>query len=175
LEGVPYKADALSVIEGALSELGVYQGHVIVAELPMFRLHECRDDLWRWLNDINQEVRPDTVLCNEPDHHQDHVALHDEVLRVFFGASVLTFRNLRAQGVLRSNPVYERLERSDVDRKIAALGHYRNLQITDGPATTTYGSKRYMQPEVITAKMVCDGVWCGAEYAEDFGVERLVL
>lgn len=175
VEGLENPADVKSVVKGSLAELGVFHGQVIVNDLPMFQLHEHRDDLWKWLCELNSVIKPDWVLCSEADHHQDHIALHDEVLRVFFGASILTFRNLRAQGVLKSNPIYQKLEKADVDCKISSLAHYQFLKITNGTETTTYGAKRYMQPEVIKAKMICDGEWCGADYAEDFGVERLVF
>lgn len=151
-------------VQDATAALGI---RPLDLELHTFKARafpEQRQEILDLLVMIAADVRPDVVLCpSAHDVHQDHQVVHAEALRAFKHSTILGYEepwnNYRF-----SYQAFVTLDRSHLDRKLAALRLYRSQ--ADRP---------YAAPAYIEALAVAHGVHAGCRYAEAFEVCRLIV
>ncbi len=147
----------------ALDVLGFPAGNVQFCDFPVRRLTESRQAVLDVLIEAKRKIEPDLVIIPSlNDIHQDHQVAALEGLRAFKNhASILCFSypwNLLAFNTTCFIEVAE----ADLAKKILAVACYRSQR------------KAYMEPEIIRASALTQGVCINAQYAESFEVARLV-
>ena len=161
--GFPPDTLAREVSE-ATAELGLPRESLIVHDFEVRTFPERRQDILELLIALWDEWRPDAVL--QPslhDIHQDHQVVAAEGLRAFKRTTILGYE-IPWNNFDFAYQAYFSLERSHVERKVAALAKYASQQ-----------HRNYADPEYIWNLARTNGINVGREYAEVFQVYRVVV
>ena len=150
-------------VREATAELGIPQDNLTVHDLEVRTFPDRRQDILELLLAIWEDWRPDAVL--QPslhDIHQDHQVIAAEGLRAFKRTTILGYE-IPWNNFTFDYQAYVALERSHLERKVAALGKYASQQ-----------HRNYADPEYIWNLARTNGINVGREYAEVFSVYRIV-
>ena len=161
-EGFPPDALAREVRE-ATAELGIPESQLTVHDFEVRTFPARRQDILELLIALWEEWRPDAVF--QPslhDVHQDHQTIAQEGLRAFKRTTVLGYE-IPWNNFDFSYQAYIALEKSHVERKVAALEKYASQQ-----------HRRYANPEYVWNVARMHGINVNREYAEVYQVYRLV-
>ena len=159
-----FPADTLArEVREATKELGIPEERLTVHDFEVRTFPERRQDILELLIALWDEWRPDAVLQpSVRDIHQDHHVVAAEGLRAFKRTTVLGYE-IPWNNLNFDYQAYVALERSHLERKVAALGKYASQQ-----------HRNYADPEYITNVARTHGINVGRDYAEVFEVYRVV-
>lgn len=147
--------------KAATTLLGVQHLHFLDFEVRRFS--QQRQEILEKLVQLAKTLQPQTVFIPaQHDRHQDHQVIYAEGMRAFKHCNVLGYE-LPWNNVEFTPAYFEPLEEKHVERKQAALAHYKSQQ-----------HRLYMQPPFIHALATVRGVQCGLPYAEAFEPYRLI-
>ena len=161
-EGFPPDALAREVVE-ATAELGIPESALTVHDFDVRTFPEHRQDILELLVALWEEWRPDVVF--QPSHHdihQDHRTIADEGLRAFKRTTILGYE-IPWNNFDFAYQAYFALERSHVEKKVAALSKYASQQ-----------HRRYSDAEYVRNLARTHGINVNREYAEVFQVYRVI-
>ena len=150
-------------VREATTELGIPAEHLTVHDFEVRTFPERRQDILELLIELWEDWRPDAVF--QPslhDVHQDHQVIAAEGLRAFKRTTVLGYE-IPWNNFDFSYQAYVALERTHLERKVAALEKYESQQ-----------HRRYSDPEYIWNVARTHGINVNREYAEVFEVYRVV-
>jgi N-acetylglucosamine malate deacetylase 1 len=150
-------------VREATAELGIPTERLTVHDFEVRTFPERRQDILELLIELWEEWRPDAVF--QPslhDVHQDHQVIAAEGLRAFKRTTVLGYE-IPWNNLDFSLQAYVALERTHLERKVAALARYESQQ-----------HRRYSDPEYIWNVARTHGINVNREYAEVFEVYRVV-
>jgi LmbE family N-acetylglucosaminyl deacetylase len=150
-------------VREATTELGIPAEQLTVHDFEVRTFPERRQDILELLIELWEEWRPDAVF--QPslhDVHQDHQVIAAEGLRAFKRTTVLGYE-IPWNNFDFSYQAYVALERTHLERKVAALEKYQSQQ-----------HRRYSDPEYIWNVARTHGINVNREYAEVFEVYRVV-
>ena len=162
-EGFPPDTLAREVRE-ATTELGVPPEHLTVHDFDVRTFPDRRQEILELLIPLWDEWRPDAVL--QPslhDIHQDHQVIAAEGLRAFKRTTILGYQ-IPWNNFDFAYQAYFTLDRTHVERKVAALARYASQQ-----------HRNYADAEYIWNLARTNGINVGREYAEVFQVYRVVV
>jgi LmbE family N-acetylglucosaminyl deacetylase len=160
--GFPSDALAQEVRE-ATTEIGIPEENLTVHDFEVRTFPQRRQDILELLIELWDEWKPEAVL--QPslhDIHQDHQVIAAEGLRAFKRTTILGYE-IPWNNYDFAYQCYVALERSHVERKVAALAKYASQQ-----------HRRYSDPEYIWNVARTHGINVNREYAEVFEVYRVV-
>lgn len=161
----PFPEDILDAeVREATAELGIPPEHLTVHRYPVRRLAEHRQEILEELALLNGRLQPDLVLLpSSHDVHQDHQVVNEEGIRAFKRTTILGYElpwnNLRFEAT-----AIVPLEERHLQRKIAALAHYRSQH-----------HRSYVQADYLRSIARVRGQQTDAPFAEAFQVIRWVL
>jgi LmbE family N-acetylglucosaminyl deacetylase len=161
-EGFPPDTLAREVRE-ATAEIGIREENLVVHDFDVRTFPQHRQEILEVLVALWEEWHPDVVF--QPslhDIHQDHQVVAAEGLRAFKRTTILGYE-IPWNNYDFAYQAYFALERSHVDRKIAALEKYASQQ-----------HRRYSDAEYIRNIARTHGINVNREYAEVFEVYRVV-
>jgi LmbE family N-acetylglucosaminyl deacetylase len=161
-EGFPPDTLAREVRE-ATAELGIPREQLTVHDFEVRTFPERRQDILELLIELWEDWKPDAVF--QPslhDVHQDHQVIAAEGLRAFKRTTVLGYE-IPWNNFDFSYQAYVALERTHLERKVAALERYESQQ-----------HRRYSDPEYIWNVARTHGINVNRAYAEVFEVYRVV-
>jgi N-acetylglucosamine malate deacetylase 1 len=161
-DGFPPDALEREVLE-ATAELGIPGDKLTVHDFEVRTFPERRQEILELLIALWEDWRPDAVL--QPSHHdihQDHQVVAAEGLRAFKRTTILGYE-IPWNNFNFDYQAYFALERSHLERKVAALSKYASQQ-----------HRRYADPEYIWNIARTHGINVNREYAEVFQVYRVV-
>jgi LmbE family N-acetylglucosaminyl deacetylase len=150
-------------VREATAELGIPPEGLIVHDIEVRTFPEHRQEILELLIGLWEEWAPDAVL--QPslgDIHQDHQVVAAEGLRAFKRTTVLGYE-IPWNAFTFNHQAYVALERSHVERKVAALARYESQQ-----------HRNYANPDYIWNLARTRGINVGRELAEVFEVYRVV-
>ncbi len=150
-------------VREATAELGIPEDRLVVHDFEVRTFPEHRQEILELLIGLWDEWRPDAVL--QPslrDIHQDHQVVAAEGLRAFKRTTILGYE-IPWNNYDFAYQAYVALERSHLERKVAALAKYASQQ-----------HRRYANAEYVWNLARTHGVNVNREYAEVFQVYRLV-
>jgi len=150
-------------VREATTELGILAEQLIVHDFEVRTFPDRRQDILELLIELWEDWRPDAVF--QPslhDVHQDHQVIAAEGLRAFKRTTVLGYE-IPWNNFDFSYQAYVALERTHLERKVAALEKYESQQ-----------HRRYSDPEYIWNVARTHGINVNREYAEVFEVYRVV-
>jgi N-acetylglucosamine malate deacetylase 1 len=162
-EGFPPDTLAAEVRE-ATAEIGIPESQLTVHDFEVRTFPDHRQEILELLIQLWEEWPPDAVL--QPslrDIHQDHQVVAAEGLRAFKRTTVLGYE-IPWNNFNFDYQAYVALDRSHVERKVAALSRYASQQ-----------HRRYSDPEYIWNLARTNGINVGREHAEVFEVYRVVV
>jgi LmbE family N-acetylglucosaminyl deacetylase len=150
-------------VREATAELGIPDDNLTVHDFEVRTFPERRQDILELLLGMWEEWRPDAVLQpSVHDIHQDHQVIAAEGLRAFKRTTILGYE-IPWNNFTFSYQAYVALERSHLERKVAALAKYASQQ-----------HRNYADPDYIWNVARTNGINVGREYAEVFSVYRIV-
>jgi LmbE family N-acetylglucosaminyl deacetylase len=161
-DGFPPDALAREVRE-ATAELGIPEANLVVHDFDVRTFPHHRQEILELLVAQWEEWQPDVVF--QPslhDVHQDHQVVAAEGLRAFKRTTILGYE-IPWNNYDFAYQAYFALERSHVDRKVAALERYASQQ-----------HRRYSDAEYVRSVARTHGINVNREYAEVFEVYRVV-
>ena len=161
-EGFPPDTLAREVRE-AIAELGISADRLTVHDFEVRTFPDRRQDILELLIELWEDWQPDAVL--QPslhDIHQDHQVIAAEGLRAFKRTTILGYE-IPWNNFNFDYQAYVAIERSHLERKVAALSKYASQQ-----------HRKYADPEYIWNLARTNGINIGREYAEVFQVYRVV-
>jgi LmbE family N-acetylglucosaminyl deacetylase len=161
-EGFPPDTLAREVRE-ATAEVGIREENLVVHDFDVRTFPQHRQEILEVLVALWEEWHPDVVF--QPslhDIHQDHQVVAAEGLRAFKRTTILGYE-IPWNNYDFAYQAYFALERSHVDRKIAALEKYASQQ-----------HRRYSDAEYVRSVARTHGINVNREYAEVFEVYRVV-
>jgi N-acetylglucosamine malate deacetylase 1 len=150
-------------VREATAELGIPEENLTVLDFDVRTFPERRQDILEVLVSLWDEWRPEVVF--QPSHHdvhQDHQTVAQEGLRAFKRTTILGYE-IPWNNFDFSYGMYVALERSHVERKVAALERYASQH-----------HRRYANAEYVWNLARVHGVNVNREYAEVFQVVRVV-
>jgi LmbE family N-acetylglucosaminyl deacetylase len=124
---------------------------------PINNFHKHRQDIWETLNCINEKLKPDLVITQNPDEHQDHATLFNETIRNFRKSSIVTYNSSIRNCMNFSHCIFETIKQKDVDAKIKSLKLYK-----------MYKDKIYFHPKNIESMLRVQGIYIEEEFSEIF-------
>jgi N-acetylglucosamine malate deacetylase 1 len=159
-----YAPDTLSrEVREATTELGIPEEQLTVHDFEVRTFPERRQDILELLIGLWEDWRPQVVF--QPslhDIHQDHQVIAAEGLRAFKRTTILGYE-IPWNNFDFSYQWYFALEKSHIERKVAALAKY-----------ASQSHRRYSDPEYIWNVARTHGINVNREYAEVFEVYRVV-
>ena len=161
-EGFPPDTLAREVRE-ATAELGIPVEQLTVHDFDVRTFPERRQAILELLVALWEEWEPDVVF--QPslhDVHQDHRTVAEEGLRAFKRTTILGYE-IPWNNFDFSYQWYVALEKTHIERKVAALEHYASQQ-----------HRRYANADYVWSVARTHGTNVNREYAEVFQVYRLV-
>jgi N-acetylglucosamine malate deacetylase 1 len=161
-EGFPPNTLGREVRE-ATAELGIPEENLTVHDFEVRTFPERRQDILEILIALWDDWQPDSVF--QPtvrDVHQDHQVIAAEGLRAFKRTTILGYE-IPWNNFDFAYQAYVSLDRSHIERKVAALAKYASQQ-----------HRRYADPEYIWNIARTHGINVNRDYAEVFQVYRLV-
>jgi LmbE family N-acetylglucosaminyl deacetylase len=150
-------------VREATRELGIPESGLTVHDFDVRTFPQHRQEILELLIEIWNDWRPDAVF--QPslhDVHQDHQTIAAEGLRAFKRTTILGYE-IPWNNYDFAYQAYFALERSHVERKVAALERYASQQ-----------HRRYANPEYVWNVARTHGINVNREYAEVFQVYRVV-
>jgi LmbE family N-acetylglucosaminyl deacetylase len=150
-------------VREATAELGIPDTQLTVHDFEVRRFPDRRQDILELLIELWEDWRPDAVF--QPSHHdvhQDHQVIAAEGLRAFKRTTILGYE-IPWNNFEFSYGAYVALDRSHLERKVAALAKYASQQ-----------HRRYADPEYIWNLARTHGINVNRDYAEVFQVYRIV-
>ena len=150
-------------VREATAELGIPEGNLTVHDLEVRTFPERRQDILELLIALWEEWKPDVVF--QPSHHdvhQDHQVIAAEGLRAFKRTTILGYE-IPWNNYDFAYQAYIALDRSHIERKVAALARYASQQ-----------HRRYADPEYVWNLARTHGVNVNRDFAEVFQVYRVV-
>jgi LmbE family N-acetylglucosaminyl deacetylase len=150
-------------VREATAELGIPESNLTVHDLEVRTFPERRQDILELLIALWEEWKPDVVF--QPSHHdvhQDHQVIAAEGLRAFKRTTILGYE-IPWNNYDFAYQAYVALERTHIERKVAALARYASQQ-----------HRRYADPEYIWNLARTHGVNVNRDFAEVFQVYRVV-
>ncbi len=114
-----------------------------------------RQEIWRHLNYLREQIKPNIIITQSNDEHQDHETLYKESVRVFRQDTLLTYPVSRSQRSFCPD-TYECVNYSDVASKLSSVNLYREF----------YTSKNYLAEDNVLAQMRANGVYVNTPFAE---------
>jgi LmbE family N-acetylglucosaminyl deacetylase len=150
-------------VREATAELGLPESQLTVHDFDVRTFPERRQEILELLITLWEEWRPDAVL--QPslhDVHQDHQVVAAEGLRAFKRTTVLGYE-IPWNNFNFDYQAYVALDRSHLERKVAALGKYASQQ-----------HRRYSDADYVWNIARTHGINVNRDYAEVFEVYRVV-
>jgi len=153
----------LHEVRAATAELGISREHLTVHDFEVRTFPERRQDILELLIALWEDWHPDAVF--QPslhDVHQDHQVIAAEGLRAFKRTTILGYE-IPWNNFDFAYQWYAALEKSHVERKVAAVRCYASQQ-----------HRRYADEDYIWNLARVHGTNVNREFAEVFQVYRLV-
>ncbi len=151
-------------VREATAELGLPEASLTVHDFEVRTFPERRQDILELLLEIWEDWRPDAVLQpSVHDIHQDHQVIAAEGLRAFKRTTILGYE-IPWNNFNFNYQAYVSLERSHLERKVAALGKYASQQ-----------HRNYADAEYIWNLARTNGINVGRQHAEVFAVYRVIV
>jgi len=162
-EGFPPDTLAREVREATVL-LGIPPEQLTVHDFEVRTFPERRQDILELLIELWEDWQPEAVLMPSlHDIHQDHQVVAAEGLRAFKRTTILGYE-IPWNNFNFEYQAYFELDRSHLERKVAALARYASQQ-----------HRKYADPEYIWNLARTNGINVGREYAEVFQVYRVVV
>ncbi len=162
-EGFPPDTLAREVREATVL-LGIPPEQLTVHDFEVRTFPDRRQDILELLIELWEDWQPEAVLMPSlHDIHQDHQVVAAEGLRAFKRTTILGYE-IPWNNFNFEYQAYFELERSHLERKVAALSRYASQQ-----------HRKYADPEYIWNLARTNGINVGREYAEVFQVYRVVV
>ena len=162
-EGFPPDTLAREVREATVL-LGIPPEQLTVHDFEVRTFPERRQDILELLIELWEDWQPEAVLMPSlHDIHQDHQVVAAEGLRAFKRTTILGYE-IPWNNFNFEYQAYFELERSHLERKVAALARYASQQ-----------HRKYADPEYIWNLARTNGINVGREFAEVFQVYRVVV
>jgi len=162
-EGFPPNTLAREVREATVL-LGIPPEQLTVHDFEVRTFPDRRQDILELLIELWEDWQPEAVLMPSlHDIHQDHQVVAAEGLRAFKRTTILGYE-IPWNNFNFEYQAYFELERSHLERKVAALACYASQQ-----------HRKYADPEYIWNLARTNGINVGREYAEVFQVYRVVV
>src|SRR5881392_1103793 len=140
-------------VREATTELGIPESNLTVHDFDVRTFPDHRQDILELLVELWEEWRPDAVFQpSVHDVHQDHQVVAAEGLRAFKRTTILGYE-IPWNNFNFDYQAYIALERSHIERKVAALSKYASQQ-----------HRKYADPEYIWNIASTHGVNVGREY-----------
>src|SRR5438128_12239161 len=142
-----FEPDSLArEVREATTELGIPESNLTVHDFDVRTFPEHRQDILELLVALWEEWQPDVVFQpSVHDVHQDHQVVAAEGLRAFKRTTILGYE-IPWNNFDFSYQAYVALERSHVERKVAALAKYASQQ-----------HRRYADPEYVWNRALLHG------------------
>ncbi len=151
-------------VREATAELGLPEASLTVHDFEVRTFPERRQDILELLLEIWEDWRPDAVLQpSVHDIHQDHQVIAAEGLRAFKRTTILGYE-IPWNNFNFNYQAYVALERSHLERKVAALAKYASQQ-----------HRNYADAGYIWNLARANGINVGREHAEVFAVYRVIV
>ena len=150
-------------VREATAEIGIPDQNLTVHDFDVRTFPSHRQDILELLVQLWEDWQPDAVF--QPslhDVHQDHQVIAAEGLRAFKRTTILGYE-IPWNNFDFAYQAYVSLERSHLERKVAALQRYASQQ-----------HRRYSDREYIWNVARTHGINVNREYAEVFEVYRVV-
>ena len=150
-------------VREATTELGISESHLMVHDFDVRTFPEHRQAILEVLIEIWNDWQPDAVF--QPslhDVHQDHQTIAQEGLRAFKRTTILGYE-IPWNNFDFSYQAYISLQKTHVERKVAALAKYASQQ-----------HRRYANSEYVWNVARTHGINVNRDYAEVFQVYRVV-
>jgi LmbE family N-acetylglucosaminyl deacetylase len=150
-------------VREATVELGITPENLTVHDFDVRTFPDHRQEILELLIEIWNDWQPDVVF--QPslhDIHQDHQTVAAEGLRAFKRTTILGYE-IPWNNFDFAYQAYFALERTHIERKVAALSRYASQQ-----------HRRYADPEYVWNVARTHGINVNREYAEVFQVYRVV-
>jgi len=162
-EGFPPDTLAREVREATVL-LGIPPEQLTVHDFEVRTFPDRRQDILELLIELWEDWQPEAVLMPSlHDIHQDHQVVAAEGLRAFKRTTILGYE-IPWNNFNFEYQAYFELERSHLERKVAALACYASQQ-----------HRKYADPEYIWNLARTNGINVGREFAEVFQVYRVVV
>ena len=152
--------DLRATCRKSLEKIGVKS--VSFSSFRPSNFHEERQEIWRTLNCLDEEIKPEAVFSNEDDEHQDHKILCEEILRNFRRSSVIQYKISRSSSSFSPN-VFIELDKKDVKSKCSAILEYEKI----------YG-KNYLSKKSVMSQLRFFGIHPEMDYCESFNAKRII-
>jgi len=150
--------------KAATQTLGIPPSDIRIYDFPVRHFPEHRQAILQSLIDLRKELQPELVLMPSPhDIHQDHQVIAAEGLRAFKRHTLLGYE-MPWNNIVFETRCFIPLEKSQVARKIAALGCYRSQ-----------AHRAYLSEEFLWSMALTRGTQIEGGYAEAFEVVRWVM
>jgi LmbE family N-acetylglucosaminyl deacetylase len=151
-------------VREATAEIGIPEEQLTVHDFEVRTFPEHRQEILELLIGLWDEWAPDAVLMPSlRDIHQDHQVVAGEGLRAFKRTTLLGYE-IPWNNLNFDYQAYVALERSHLERKVAALEKYASQQ-----------HRKYADAEYVWNLARTNGINVGREYAEVFEVYRVVV
>jgi LmbE family N-acetylglucosaminyl deacetylase len=150
-------------VREATAELGIPEEKLTVHDFDVRTFPDHRQEILEALIEIWNDYQPDIVF--QPslhDIHQDHQTVAAEGLRAFKRTTILGYE-IPWNNFDFAYQAYFGLEKSHIERKVAALERYASQQ-----------HRRYANPEYVWNLARTHGINVNLEYAEVFQVYRVI-
>ncbi|MCD6542398.1 MAG: PIG-L family deacetylase [Thermoplasmata archaeon] len=150
--------DRVDEFKNSMDTLGVKK-HVI-ANYPVRKLHEHRQQILEDFVKIRDEFRPNVVFIPSlRDIHQDHQVVAWEAYRAFNRRAKILGYELPWNARDFAPNFFVRVSEEDVKRKLEALDKYESQKLL---------GRNYLDPEFLRAQLRFRGAQCNSKYAEAF-------
>ena len=151
-------------VKRAVAKLGLPPERLITLDYDVRCFADRRQDILDHLVGLKNKYNPELVLCPSiNDLHQDHETVAREAQRAFKDRTILCYE-MPWNNVTFNTRCFVRLEKRDLDAKLAALAEYESQ-----------ANRAYLSPEFITSLARVRGTSLKVEFAEAFDVVRLIL
>jgi N-acetylglucosamine malate deacetylase 1 len=150
-------------VREATAEIGIPADNLTVHDFDVRTFPDHRQEILELLIEIWNDWKPDCVFMpSHHDVHQDHQTIANEGLRAFKRTTILGYE-IPWNNFDFSYQAYLALDKSHVERKVAALERYASQQ-----------HRRYANSEYVWNVARTHGTNVNREYAEVFQVYRVV-
>jgi LmbE family N-acetylglucosaminyl deacetylase len=147
--------------------VGLPAENLRVFDFKVRYLPQHRQEILEELVKARKDFLPDLVVGPSlNDHHQDHQAVANEMIRAYKNSSSIICYELPWNHVVFNSQLFIKLDRPHIEKKIRLLGHYESQVSMDRP---------YFSPEFISGWAKMRGVQVNTDYSEAYEVVRWII
>lgn len=144
--------------------LGIPQDQVYSTNFPVTRFAQNRQEILDIILNVRENIRPDIVIGpGSNDVHQDHIVVHNEVVRLFKTSSKILGYEMPWNNLNFSSQYLYKLTEDQFERKLKLLSFYKSQNEL---------GRLYFDADVVRGLARVRGLQCSAKYAEAFEIIR---